>query len=173
MQRLVGIALVFGLTACTVEKRAQVEADLSKRLSPGCYTVDLFDPYRIEYPAANVPREVRKFLGVWKNGAWNGRICHDLYVTNAYADGTVDVIDAYGPDRGTGAEATVFKRKGTVKDGVLSFHSVGSAPVEYQLVGEYLVGKRIDAFGKYEITMSREVGLAEVPIPPKKPVRRS
>ena len=69
MQRLVGIALVFGLTACTVEKRAQVEADLSKRLSPGCYTVDLFDPYRIEYPAANVPREVRKFLCVWKNGA--------------------------------------------------------------------------------------------------------
>ena len=173
MQRLSAIAFVFVLTACTAEKRAEVQVDLSKKLSPGCYTVDLFDPYRIDYPAAEVPRDVRQFLGVWKNGAWNGRICHDLYITRAYPDGTVDVIDAYGPDRGNGSEATVFKRKGTVKDGVLSFQSVGSAPVNYRLVGEFLVGSRIDAFGKYEITMSREVGLAEVPIPPVKPVRRS
>ena len=173
MQRLFAFACMIAITACTPQKRAEIQVDLSKKLSPGCYTVDLFDPYRIEYPAAEVPGDARKFLGVWKNGAWNGKVCHDLYVTKAYPDGTVDVIDAYGPNRGRGREATVFKRKGTVKDGVLSFHSVGAAPVNYRLEGEYLVGSRIDAFGKYEITMSREDGLAEVPIPPRKPVRRS
>ena len=165
------LGAVFAI-ACTPQKRAQIEVDIAKRLSPGCYTVDLFEEYRIEYPEAGVPAEASQFLGVWKNGAWNGRWCHDLYVTKANPDGTVNVIDAYGPDGG-GREATVFKRVGKVENGVLSFHSQGSAPVEYRIIDEYLVGERRDAFGKYEITMSREIGIALVPIPPRKPVRQS
>ena len=173
MRRLFILAVMGALAACTAQKRAEVQVDLSKKLSPGCYTVDLFDPYRIEYPSADVPTDVRKFLGVWKNGAWGGRTCHDLYITRAYADGRVDVIDAYGPNTSAGREATVFKRTGVVKDGVLTFFSRGQAEVQYRVQGDYLLGQRVEKLGKFEITMSREVGIAEVPIPPVKPVRRS
>lgn len=172
MRKLLAIVAVLAVAGCVKpEKRAALEVDLSKRLSPGCYTVDLFDPYQIEYPAANVPKEVRQFLGVWKNGAWGGRTCHDLYITQAFPDGRVTVIDAYGPDSNSGRDATVFTRTGIVSNGVLTFQSIGSAPVNYRMVGEFLVGERLDAFGKFEITMSREEALAEVPIPPVKPAR--
>lgn len=172
MRGLLAVTALIGLTACvSAEKRAEVEVDLSKRLSPGCYTVDLFDPYRIEYPLPEVPAVNRKFLGVWKNGAWGDSWCHDLYITQVYPDGSVDVIDAYGPKPNTRIEAHVFKRKGKIENGVLSFYSKGQSPVTYRLVGEFLVGERLDAFGKHEITMSREFGLAEVPIPPRNPRR--
>lgn len=164
---------IAALAGCTAEKQAKVKVDLSKKLSPGCYTVDLFDPYQIEYPAADVPEGSRNFLGVWKNGAWGGRICHDLYITKVLANGDVELIDAYGPDRANGREATVFKRRGQIKDGVLSFYSYGRAPVRYRLVGQYLVGERRDAFGKFEITMSRADGLAGTPVPPKRPTADS
>ena len=172
MRRLLATVAVLAIAGCAApEKRAAIEVDLSKRLSPGCYTVDLFDPYRIEYPSADVPAEVRQFLGVWKNGAWGGRVCHDLYVTEALPDGRVTVIDAYGPDGNYGRDAMVFTRTGRVEDGVLTFMSIGSAPVKYRMVGEYLVGERLDAFGKFEITMSRTERVAVVPIPPVKPAR--
>jgi hypothetical protein len=172
MRRLLAVAVTIGLAGCvSAEKRAEIEVDLSKRLSPGCYTVDLFDPYRIEYPLPDVPAESRKFLGVWKNGAWGDNWCHDLYVTQVHADGTVDVIDAYGPKPNSTIDAHVFKRKGKIENGVLTFQSRFNSPVSYRLVGEFLVGERLDAFGKMEITMSREFGLAEVPIPPRNPRR--
>lgn len=173
MRRILLALVCLAVTGCTESKRRAVEDDLSKRLSPGCYTVDLFDPYKIEYPAADVPVEMRKFLGVWKNGAWGDNWCHDLYITSIKADGTAEVLDAYGPNSNRGYEATVFKRRGRIENGVLTFQSRGRSEVHYSLVGDYLVGKRRDKFGTIEITMSRDVGLALVPIPPRKPVRRS
>ena len=175
MQKVLIGLMVLAVSGCLApqKKEAVAPVDLSELLSPGCYTVDLFDKYRIEYPDANVPRDVSDFLGVWKNGAWDGRLCHDLYITKASADGTVELIDAYGPDTKSGRDAVVFKRTGKVENGVLSFTSVGASPVSYQLNGDFLSGKRLDAYGRYEITMSREVGVALVPVPPIKPVRRS
>ena len=140
-------------------------------LAADCYTVDLFDPYNIEYPEAGVPKESSAFLGVWKQGAWNGSWCHDLYVTKVYADGRVDVIDAYAP--GGNNDATVFKRTGRIENGVLKFKSIGSAEVSYTVNGNFLIGKRLDKFGRSEITLNRDIGLALVPVPPVKPVRRS
>ena len=70
-----------------------------------------------------------------------------------------------------GIEATVFKRQGRVEDGVLSFTSRDRSPVEYRIVGDYLVGRRRGMLGSSEITMSREDKLAQVPLPPRKPVR--
>ena len=173
MQRLVAALAMLVVAGCAEKEIKKVEVDISKRLSPGCYTVDLFDPYTIHRPEENVPDEWRDFLGVWKNGAWGGHWCHDLYVTKVHADGRVDLLDAYGPYRDYGIEATVFKRQGRIVDGVLTFLSQGGSPVKYRLVGDYLVGSRKGALGKFEITMSREEGLAMIPIPPKKPVRRS
>lgn len=172
MQKLIVVFTLLLAVGCTAEKRAQVEVDLRKKLSPGCYTVDLFDPYEIKYPEAEVPQEYAAFLGVWQNGAWGGTWCHDLYITQVSADGQVVLLDAHGPD-GAGIEATVFKRKGFIKDGVLTFLSIGSVPVSYRLVGDYLVGERKSAIGKVEITMSRTDGIALVPEPPLKPVRAS
>ena len=134
-------------------------ATLADRLNPTCYTVDLFDPFTLEKPAPDVPPETKAFLGVWKHGAWNGQWCHDLYVTRVGADGNVEVLDAYGPYSAAGIEATVFKRKGRIKDGVLTFHSQGGT-VEYRLDGEYLVGTRKGTLGNMEITMSRQDDVA-------------
>lgn len=177
MKKLVAVVGLLAVAGCAEEKQAQVEADISKRLSPGCYTVDLFDPYKIETPGPDVPREATAFLGVWKNGAWGGHWCHDLYIVKAFSDGSVELLDAYGPYRQANIEATVFKRKGRVEDGILKFNSQGRSPVEYRIVNGYLVGERRGTLGTFEITMSRVDGLgplpamAQVPLPPKKPLR--
>lgn len=181
MKRLAAAIGLLAIAGCAEEKQAEVKIDLADRLSPGCYTVDLFDPYKIENPAPDVPQDAREFLGVWKNGAWGGRWCHDLYITKAFSDGGVELLDAYGPYREAGIEATVFKRRGHVKDGVLSFTSQHGSPVEYRIVGHYLVGERRGTLGTFEITMSREDGLAtamgtapalaQVPMPPRKPLK--
>lgn len=172
MQKTIAVLAVLLAVGCTAEKRAKVEVDLRKNLSPGCYTVDLFDPYEIQYPGPEVPTEHAQFLGVWQNGAWGGTWCHDLYITKVFPDGRVELLDAHGPD-GAGYEATVFKRTGQIQDGVLTFTSVGSVPVSYRLVGEFLVGERRSTIGSVEITMSRTDGIALVPVPPEKPVRAS
>lgn len=143
------------------------------KLIMGCYTIDLFDPYRINYPPPGVSAQQAGFLGVWKNAAWNGDWCHDLYVIDIGSDGAVTVIDAYGPFVAAGVEAFVFQRTGRIEDGVLSFTSVGNAQVSYRLSkdGNYLLGERVDAGGQREITMSRVEGIAMVPIPPRNPRR--
>lgn len=172
MRNFAAIVAVLAVAGCG-EKEPEVatpDLTLADKLSPGCYTVDLFDPYTIEQPTPEVPADSSAFLGVWKNGAWNGEWCHDLYVTRVAADGTVEVLDAYGPMRSAGIEATVFRRKGQVKDGILTFHSQGGK-VEYKRDGEYLVGFRKGTLGKMEITMSRQEGMAMAtpsPMPPKK-----
>jgi hypothetical protein len=177
MKRFVAVVGLLAIAGCAEQKQAQVEVDISKRLSPGCYTVDLFDPYEIKTPTPDVPPEVSAFLGVWKNGAWGGKWCHDLYITEAHPDGRVVLLDAHGPYLEANIMPTVFKRKGRVEDGVLKFTSQHGSPVEYRIVGEYLVGERRGTLGTFEITMSRVDGLgplpavAQVPLPPRKPLR--
>jgi hypothetical protein len=174
MRKILAVSAVLAVAGCGGDEPEVVaEVDLADRLSPGCYTVDLFDPYTIEQPPEGAPDSAASFLGVWKNGAWNGQWCHDLYVTKVAADGTVEVLDAYGPMRSAGIEATVFRRKGHLQDGVLTFHSQGGK-VEYRRDGDYLVGKRRGTLGSMEITMSRQDGVAVgEPIQPKKFVRKS
>lgn len=177
MKRLVAVAGLLAIAGCAEEHQARVESHIARQLSPGCYTVDLFDPYKIEKPAADVPADAAAFLGVWKNGAWGGHWCHDLYITQVSADGTVVLLDAYGPYREANIEATVFKRRGKVKDGLLTFTSQGGSPVEYRIVDGFLVGERRGTLGTFEIIMSRVDGLgpiselAQVPVPPRKPLR--
>jgi hypothetical protein len=160
MRNSLAALAVLAVAGCGGSEPEQVVAvNLGDQLSPGCYTVDLFDPFTIEPPAPEVAQEAQKFLGVWKNGAWNGKWCHDLYITRVDADGSVVVLDAYGPFSAAGLEATVFRRQGTLKDGVLTLHSRGGT-VKYQREGDYLVGTRKGTLGKMEITMSREENVA-------------
>lgn len=173
MQKFLALAALVIVSACVEKKPEPPKKSLAENLVSDCYTVDLFDPFQIEYPDGSVPADSRAFLGVWKQGAWNGNWCHDLYVTKVHADGRVEVLDAHAPDLKGGNDATVFKRTGRIEDGVLTLVSLGSAQVKYRVEGDFLLGERIDAFGKSEIVLGREVGLAQVPIPPIKPVQRS
>ncbi len=167
---LLALGAALALAGC-VQPKPKPTVDLSKNLKPGCYTVDLFTPYRIEYPGADVPADARQFLGVWKNGAWNGDWCHDLYVTKVHADGRVEALDAHGPSPYTGVDATAFKRTGSIKNGVMTFR-VDGFPVRYRIVDGFLIGNRKVINGTLDITMSREDGIAQVPIPPVNPRRQ-
>ena len=170
MRRVIAIAVLCAVAACGAQRKAERAPNLADSLSPGCYTVDLFDPYRLEYPSADVPAGYREFLGVWQNGAWGGQWCHDLYITKVHADGRVELLDVYGPSPKHGHEASVFKRTGQIEGGVLTFLSHRRAPVSYRIVGDFLVGNRSDHVGKSEITMSRTDRVAQVPVPPRKPI---
>lgn len=160
MKKYLAVLAVTAVAGCAAEKPQEVAAvSPAELLDPECYTVDLFDPFTIKEPTPEVPEEASAFLGVWKQGAWNGQWCHDLYVTQVTADGEVEVLDAYGPYRAAGIEATVFKRTGRIRDGVLTLHSQGGK-VEYKLDGGYLVGKRRGTLGNMEIVMSRQQNVA-------------
>lgn len=173
MQRLLMVLLALVISGCVPMNAKKTAGDPhAKNLSPGCYTVDLFDPYRLEYPAEGVSAEAREFLGVWRQGAWGGDWCHDLYVTAVYPDGTVDVLDLYGPKRDVGIEATVFKRKGRIEDGALKLNSIGFATVSYRREGKYLLGFRDGIHGDFNATMIREERVAQVPLPPVNPRRK-
>ncbi|MEM7061313.1 MAG: hypothetical protein AAF557_27360 [Pseudomonadota bacterium] len=175
MRRLLLAVMAAAIAGCTPAKKKPVVVaapDLSDQLSVGCYTVDLFDPYRIEYPQAGVTQEHAKFLGVWKDGAWDGKWCHDLYITEVRADGTVTLLDAYGPNTARKWEAQVYKRTGRIVDGVLTFKGVLGAQLEYRLVGDgFMVGKRTDIYAKEQITLAKSEGVAFVPVPPRNPRR--
>ena len=173
MQRMLMVLLALAIAGCVSTKaRKSAEDPHAKHLSPGCYTVDLFDPYVLQYPEEGVPAANREFLGVWRQGAWGGDWCHDLYVTAVHPDGSVDLLDLYGPKRDSGIEATVFKRKGFIDNGVLTVKSIGYATVNYRREGRYLLGSRDGLHGKYSAVMVREEHVAQVPIPPVNPRRR-
>lgn len=174
MWRLVLLTGALALAGCESKAPEKPEAaayDHSRDLSVGCYTVDLFDPYRLKYPANGVPREHSRFIGVWKDAAWNGEWCHDLYITEVRPDGTVTLLDAHGPYKPQNHEATVFKRQARISNGTLTFTSVGGGSVSYRLSadGGYLIGRRKDFAGEYAATMSRHDGIPVPPIPPKRP----
>ncbi|MEL7470612.1 MAG: hypothetical protein AAFN27_19325 [Pseudomonadota bacterium] len=173
MQRLLILFMLVTLAACAGQPKKPASAGdpHAKNLVPNCYTVDLFDPYFLEYPDEKVSDESRAFLGVWRQGAWNGEWCHDLYVTAVYPDGSVDVLDLYGPLYDANIEATVFKRKGQIREGQLVINSIGFAQSVYRREGRYLLGKRSGIHGDFNITMLREERVAEVPIPPINPRR--
>ena len=136
--------LALGLAACGGgEKKPKLEANL---LQPDCYTVDPYQPIRIATPSAEVPENMKAFLGAWGGGAWDGSVCHDLWVMEVGSDGKVLMFDAHGP--GFFPDATAFTRKGVIaKDGRLHVRK-GSAQVEYwiedgRMYGERKVGKRV------------------------------
>jgi hypothetical protein len=61
MQRFLALLAVLGVVGCVAKKEEVAVEGPEDRLSPGCYTVDLFDPYQIEYPGPGVPEEATDF----------------------------------------------------------------------------------------------------------------
>ncbi|WP_339951939.1 hypothetical protein [uncultured Albimonas sp.] len=140
---LVG-ALAFGLVACGEKKPAP--KPVTNLYQADCYTVDPYQPIRIEKPAAGVPEDMKAFLGAWGGGAWDGSVCHDLWVMNVDPSGNVLMFDAHGP--GFFPDATAFTRKGRISpEGKMRVRK-GPAVVEYwiaddgRLHGTRTIGKK-------------------------------
>lgn len=147
---LVG-ALGLGLAACGgPEKPPAPKVEL---YNPDCYTVDPYQPIRIDKPAASVPDNMKAFLGAWSGGAWDGTVCHDLWVMSVDAKGNVLMFDAHGP--GFFPDATAFTRKGQItSDGKLQVRK-GPAMVEYWIQDGRLYGSRTIGLRTQHVIMSR------------------
>lgn len=115
-----------------------------------CYTVVLFDDPQVVEPEADVPTEYRSFLGDWTNGAWDGKWCHDLRISEVRADGTVELYDMHAPYEEWGQPATAFKRTARIDpEGNLRFR-YGTESVTYRLVEGELHARRSGRFGDLE-----------------------
>lgn len=125
-------------------------------MQPDCYTVDLFQQPRYVSPGSDVPATHGAYLGHWGGGAWNGLVCHDLWVLNVDAAGRVLMIDAHGP--GFRADATVFERVGRIDENGRLKVRKGRAQVEYQLVDGELRGTRTVGGQTIRIRMNRRGG---------------
>lgn len=132
-----GAALLSGCADAPKEKGPE-QASL---IQPNCYTVDPYKKLKIAKPAKGLPDGMKAFLGGWGGGAWEGAVCHDLYVLKVENSGEAIVFDAHGP--GFSNDATAFTRRGRIgEDGKLRVKK-GSARVEYWIVDGRMYGTRI------------------------------
>ena len=143
-------ALAAGLSGCADKPKPKMDAKL---IQPDCYTVDPYHPIKIHKAAKGVPDNMKKFLGAWGGGAWNGTVCHDLWITEVDPDGETVMFDAHGP--GFTREATAFTRKGVItSDGHLKVRK-GPAEVEYWIKDGRMYGERREGNLVYHIIMTR------------------
>ncbi len=127
----------------------------SKLIQPDCYTVDPYVQPKITKPRSDVPEVMRAFIGKWGGGAWDGRICHDLYVLQVEPSGTVVMFDAHGP--GFHPDATAFTRRGEIgDDGHLRVRK-GNAQVEYWIENGQLHGVRRWGTAENRIIMTKQL----------------
>ncbi|MGM0583852.1 MAG: hypothetical protein ACQEUZ_04310 [Pseudomonadota bacterium] len=142
---VLGVGIALGLVSCGGEPTKKVSLE-DRVVKPDCYTVDPYDPIPISEPASGVPDRMSAFLGAWGGGAWEGAVCHDLWVMEVGPDGSALMFDAHGP--GFHPDATAFTRKGRItEDGRLRVRK-GRAVVEYwldngRLYGERRIGQRV------------------------------
>jgi hypothetical protein len=109
-------------------------------IRPDCYTVDPYAKLRIAKPSEGVPDKMAMFLGAWGGGAWDGAVCHDLYVLKVEKSGAAVVFDAHGP--GYSSDATAFTRRGQIGDDGRLRVKKGPAQVEYWVENGQLHGVR-------------------------------
>jgi hypothetical protein len=142
--------LLLGLAGCAEPEKPQVQVNL---VQPDCYTVDLYQPPRYVEPGPGVPASHAAYLGQWGGGAWNGLVCHDLWVLDVGADGKVTMLDAHGP--GLFPDATAFERVGSIdENGRLNVRK-GSSEVQYWIENGRLHGLRRRGDQEIRIIMER------------------
>lgn len=131
------LALLATLAGCASEKPKAIDTSL---IQPDCYTVDPYQKLRIAPAPAKLPAKMRAFLGGWGGGAWNGQVCHDLYVLKIDESGEAILFDAHGP--GFNPDATAFTRRGKIDpEGKLHVRK-GGARVEYWIEDGRMYGLR-------------------------------
>ncbi|SDX42496.1 hypothetical protein SAMN05444336_10566 [Albimonas donghaensis] len=133
---------------------ASASFDRDALMIADCYTVDPYKPIRIAKPAPGAPGNAAAYLGQWGGGAWDGRVCHDLWVMEVSADGKVLMFDAHGP--GYRQDATGFLRRGEITpDGRIRVRK-GGAMVTYWIEDGVLYGERLSGQQLHRIMMRKK-----------------
>jgi hypothetical protein len=147
------------------ESKAPVKiAQKQDVVTSDCYTVVLFTKAKVAKPDPAVPAEYNAFLGEWGAGAWNDVWCHDLMVTNVYADGRADVFEMHAPYAPWGQPATAYRRAARFDDkGRLRF-AYGTETISYELVNGRLEATRAGKHGNLKATLVRR-GMPPIPSP--------
>jgi hypothetical protein len=95
--------------------------------------VPLPDQIEIVEPAAEVPDNVRKFLGRWE-GKWGTELNHIFIVTSVSASGAAEAIYAYGDAPKWNVERDWHRVRGTISGNKLDLPRFpNSAEVSYTL----------------------------------------
>lgn len=131
-----------------------VEAKPNPLIRPDCYTVDPYKPIRIAKPDPKAPKQSASYLGRWGGGAWNGSVCHDLWVMEVGADGHVLMFDAHGP--GYTSDATGFLRRGELTPDGRILVRKGGAMVTYWIEDGMLHGERATTGRVDKILMAKK-----------------
>lgn len=146
------------LTGCLATEHAAAPppAPPAEVTRDDCYTVVMFSDASIEAPSPDVPEAWRDYLGVWVKGAWDGKWCHDLYVTSIEPSGEVSLIEAHGPYEPWSKPATAFRRTGHIdEDGRLHL-TYGGIRVVYELRDGMLVGSRREGASELTAALVRQ-----------------
>lgn len=151
MLRLLAIPALCALAACGPERASQpVQA---KPIERACPTVKPFFNARVRKPASRLSEAQKALSGVWTNGAWDGNVCHEIYVMRIDADGSAEIFDAHGP--GFGEDATGFRRRAVIsEDGRMTVRK-GPATVVYWIEDGKLHGERRLGTERNKIRLSR------------------
>ncbi len=132
-----------------------VEPDGSIQLARAdCYTVDMFSDAKIKRPDPEVPKEWSKFLGVWGQGAWGGKWCHEIHVTEIMPDGTVTVIDTHAPYEPWAKPATAYRRAAKMGEDGKLYLNYGRVKVVYEMRDGRLFGSRKEGGSELAIELS-------------------
>jgi len=154
------------LLGCAEKPKEVVQKEPEITTRPDCYTVVLFDKHPIVPPVEGVPAEYARFLGQWKQGAWNGEWCHDLLITEVMKDGQVRMVDMHAPYEPWGQPASAFQRIGRIdKDGNLNVR-YGTESVRYRVEKGQLVAHRSGVHGDLVAVLQQE---GYTPLPPMRP----
>lgn len=169
MRIILVAAACLGLAGClgtgTGKKVAEAELPEGPSLNRSdCYTVVLYDKHDVKKPAKDVPPEHAAFLGKWSNGAWNGKWCHDLLVTEVRKDGTVEMVEMHAPYEPWNQPATAFKRTGRINDQGELRLAYGVEQVSYRIVDGRMIARRSGSLGNLEAEL-RKPGWAPQPVP--------
>ncbi|MBB5515875.1 hypothetical protein FHS89_001895 [Rubricella aquisinus] len=124
-----------------------------------CYTVDLFpsrdDRRQVIAPDDSLRADWAAYSGVWGQGAWDGGQCHEIHITQIFADGSAVVMDTHAP---FGTErATGFRRVALLnEDGSLTI-SGGQGTRRYMLQDGKVFGTRFNEDGTTsQVILSRQ-----------------
>ena len=150
------LIVAFGVSACGLLSKKEKAVSVRYPDSLECRTVKLFDQ-NMEEPDADLPEEWRVFAGHWGNGAWDGKLCHEIVVEAIYADGTARVVDLQGDYAPWNSWPTAFRRQGRfVEDGSLVVTVEGADRV-------YRVENGV-VYGVWDHISGRSVGVTLVPV---------
>ena len=89
---------------------------------------------KIVAPSADVPEEYAQFSGIWKDGKWDGILCHQLAVEMIDAKGNAKLVYSWGTALRWRINQPGYQRlRGEIADGKLKTITMNRGKVTYWL----------------------------------------